>query len=168
MSADGPGGLSESANGVRTTNPGSPILVFSLHLDLTLAWSALRGGARDSSTSDTTSANVPRPRGGGTGRNRRCQRAAGLPHNGGSSRSRGSLPRQREILGSVNEGLSNTQIAKWRLFLVESNVKQHLHAAYEVLGVETRIEAAKLVRNGSRSTRYPNLSRSCGVSTTWW
>ena len=52
--------------------------------------------------------------------------------------------RQGEILGLVVEGLSNAQIAK-RLYLSESTVKQHLRAAYKLLGVRNRTEAAKLI-----------------------
>jgi DNA-binding NarL/FixJ family response regulator len=55
--------------------------------------------------------------------------------------------RQREILGLVGEGLSNAEIAE-RLFLSESTVKQHLRAAYKVLGVSNRTEAAKLLLHG--------------------
>ena len=51
--------------------------------------------------------------------------------------------RKLEILGLVAEGLTNAQIAK-RLFLSESTVKQHLRAAYKVLGVKNRTEAAQL------------------------
>ena len=53
--------------------------------------------------------------------------------------------RQREILELVVEGFTNAQIAK-RLFLSEYTVKQHLRAAYKLLGVSNRTEAAKLVR----------------------
>jgi DNA-binding NarL/FixJ family response regulator len=56
--------------------------------------------------------------------------------------------RQREILELVVEGLSNAEIAG-RLFLSESTIKQHLRAAYKVLGVKNRTEAAKLIRGGS-------------------
>jgi DNA-binding NarL/FixJ family response regulator len=54
-------------------------------------------------------------------------------------------PRQREILELVVEGLSNVEIGK-RLFLTESTVKQHLHAAYKLLNVQNRTQAAKLFR----------------------
>jgi DNA-binding NarL/FixJ family response regulator len=53
--------------------------------------------------------------------------------------------RQREILELVVEGLSNAQIAG-RLYLSESTIKQHLRAAYKVLGVQNRTEAAKTMR----------------------
>lgn len=54
-------------------------------------------------------------------------------------------PRQREILELVSEGLSNAQIAE-RLFLTESTIKQHLYAAYKLLDVRNRIQAAKLLQ----------------------
>jgi DNA-binding NarL/FixJ family response regulator len=55
--------------------------------------------------------------------------------------------RQREILGHVVEGLSNAEIGR-RLYLSESTIKQHLRAAYKVLGVSNRTEAANLFRRG--------------------
>jgi DNA-binding NarL/FixJ family response regulator len=54
--------------------------------------------------------------------------------------------RQREILGYVVEGLSNAEIGR-RLFLSESTIKQHLRAAYKLLGVSNRTEAANLFRS---------------------
>ena len=60
----------------------------------------------------------------------------------------GSLSaRQREILGHVVEGLSNAEIGR-RLYLSESTIKQHLRAAYKLLGVSNRTEAANLFRRG--------------------
>jgi len=53
--------------------------------------------------------------------------------------------RQREILGYVVEGLSNAEIGR-RLYLSESTIKQHLRAAYKLLGVNNRTEAANLFR----------------------
>jgi DNA-binding NarL/FixJ family response regulator len=53
--------------------------------------------------------------------------------------------RQSEILELVVEGFSNAQIAK-RLFVSESTVKQHLRAAYKVLGVKNRREASRIIR----------------------
>jgi DNA-binding NarL/FixJ family response regulator len=56
--------------------------------------------------------------------------------------------RQREILGYVAEGLSNAEIGR-RLFLSESTIKQHLRAAYKLLGVSNRTEAANLFPRGN-------------------
>jgi DNA-binding NarL/FixJ family response regulator len=57
--------------------------------------------------------------------------------------------RQREILGYVVEGLSNAEIGR-RLYLSESTIKQHLRAAFRLLGVSNRTEAAKTMRQHSR------------------
>lgn len=54
--------------------------------------------------------------------------------------------RQREILRYVIEGQTNAQIGQ-ELFLSESTVKQHLRAAYKILKVRNRTEAAKLLRD---------------------
>jgi DNA-binding NarL/FixJ family response regulator len=56
--------------------------------------------------------------------------------------------RKIEILEMVAEGLSNAQIAK-RLYLSESTIKQHLRAAYKMLGVKNRNQAARLMRSGN-------------------
>ena len=56
--------------------------------------------------------------------------------------------RQREILNLVGEGLTNAQIAE-RVFLSEYTVKQHLRAAYKLLGVRNRTEAARLLWVGA-------------------
>ncbi len=60
----------------------------------------------------------------------------------------GLSARQREILGLVTEGLSNAQIAR-RLFLAVPTVKQHLSAAYKVLGVKNRTQAAGAFRRSN-------------------
>jgi DNA-binding NarL/FixJ family response regulator len=48
----------------------------------------------------------------------------------------------------VVEGLTNAEIAE-RLFLSESTIKQHLRAAYKLLGVKNRTEAATLIHASS-------------------
>lgn len=53
--------------------------------------------------------------------------------------------RQREILNLVADGLTNAQIAK-HLFLSEYTIKQHLRAAYKLLEVRNRVEAARVFK----------------------
>jgi DNA-binding NarL/FixJ family response regulator len=54
-------------------------------------------------------------------------------------------PRQREILEVVAEGLTNAQIGE-RLYLSEITIKQHLRAAYKLLGVRNRVGAVMLLK----------------------
>lgn len=54
-------------------------------------------------------------------------------------------PMQRRMLVGLGQGLSNTQIGE-RLTLSRHTVKNNLAAAYKVLRVSSRIEAALLVR----------------------
>jgi DNA-binding NarL/FixJ family response regulator len=53
--------------------------------------------------------------------------------------------RERQVLGYVAEGLTNSEIAE-SLFLSESTVKSHLSSAFAKLGVHSRKEAAALMR----------------------
>jgi DNA-binding NarL/FixJ family response regulator len=58
--------------------------------------------------------------------------------------------RQREVVEMVAEGESNAEIAG-HLYLSESTIKQHLRAAYKLLGVHNRTEAAKTIRSHLRA-----------------
>lgn len=58
--------------------------------------------------------------------------------------------RQREILSLVTEGMTNAQIAR-ELFLSEYTIKQHLRAAYKLLGVHNRVEAARIFSRSQES-----------------
>ena len=60
--------------------------------------------------------------------------------------------RQREVLELVAEGLTNAEIAE-RMFLTESTIKQHLRAAYKLLGAKNRTEAAALLRESGVNPR---------------
>jgi DNA-binding NarL/FixJ family response regulator len=132
---------------IRELYPGVPVLVFGSHLDLGLAWAALKNGADGFVHAQMHPAQVLRavevvqkgelaaPRG-----------LLGYLLNRNEKPKIGDLSaRQREILEMVVEGLSNAQIAR-RLYLSESTIKQHLGAVYKELGVSNRTEAAKRCR----------------------
>ena len=58
-------------------------------------------------------------------------------------------PREREVVDWLGEGKSNWAIGQI-LGCSEETVKKHLQRAYRKLGVETRMEAANLLRGGAR------------------
>jgi DNA-binding CsgD family transcriptional regulator len=60
--------------------------------------------------------------------------------------------RQLEILKLVAEGLANAQIAE-RLYLSESTVKQHLRAAYRLIGVKNRVQPRRCGAAASRASK---------------
>lgn len=149
-----PGGVEDPASEVkelRALVPGVPIVVFSSSCDLRFARSVLRAGARGlihfgMETSQIVQAlSVV------------CEGELALPRallnelvleEDAPPIDRGNLtPRQQEVLGMMAKGLTNAQIAR-RLFLSESTVKQHLRAAYKVLDVSSRTEAARLISEG--------------------
>jgi DNA-binding NarL/FixJ family response regulator len=140
-------GLSESIKRVHRLNPGTPVLVCGLHLDLPLARAALQVGARGFIHAGMPPEQIVRAvevaaKGELVAPRELLQLLLAHEDEGGLLSSR-----QQEILDFVVEGLSNAQIAQ-RLYLSESTVKQHLRSAYKVLGVSGRMEAARLMRNG--------------------
>jgi DNA-binding NarL/FixJ family response regulator len=56
-------------------------------------------------------------------------------------------PRERQILAMVVIDFSNAEIAE-KLFVSESNVKNHLSSAFQKLGVKSRSAAAELILDG--------------------
>lgn len=54
-------------------------------------------------------------------------------------------PRERDILTALQDGASNTEIAR-QLFLSENTVKHHIHSILEKLGVENRRQASVLAK----------------------
>jgi DNA-binding NarL/FixJ family response regulator len=152
--ASGQEDLSESIERHRKVSPDKPpILVFGPHLDLALARDALRAGASGFVHAEM----IPN----------QLLRAVAVATKGELVAPRELLKylwseeepanldllsaRQREILGYVVEGLSNAEIAR-RLFLSESTIKQHLRAAYKLLGVNNRTEAANLFRRSAEKS----------------
>lgn len=57
--------------------------------------------------------------------------------------------REKQILGLVTMGLSNSQIAS-KLYLAESTVKSHLSSAFGKLGVSSRNEAVAMILDEER------------------
>jgi DNA-binding NarL/FixJ family response regulator len=146
--------LSESIERHREVSPDkSPTLVFGSHLDLALARDALRAGASRfvhagmipnqllRAVAVATKGELVAPR-----------ELPKYPLSEEEPANFGLLSaRQREILGYVVEGLSNAEISR-RLFLSESTIKQHLRAAYKLLEVNNRTEAANLFRRSAKKS----------------
>lgn len=146
--ADGAEDLCESMKRIQNEVSEARILVFNTYMDLPLVRSALQMGAQGFIHAGMEPAQIIR--------------ALSVASKGEIAAPRDTLKllaaaenrvdfvaltsRQREILALIAEGLSNAQIAR-RLYLSESTVKQHLRAAYKLLGVNNRNEAAKLIRD---------------------
>jgi DNA-binding NarL/FixJ family response regulator len=144
-------GCLEGIRRIRELYPGVPLLVLGSQLDLALAWAALKNGADGFVHAQMDPSQVLRAvevvQKGELAAPRQLLRYL-LSQN--ENPKIGELSaRQREILKLVIEGLSNAEIAG-RLYLSESTIKQHLRAAYKVLGVHNRTEAAKTMREHAR------------------
>src|SRR5215210_3796766 len=141
-------GCLEGTGRIRELYPGVPLLVLGSHLDLALAWATLKNGADGFVHAEMDPAQVLRAmevvQKGLLAAPRQLLRYL-LSQNENPNIEVLSA-RQREILELVVEGLSNAEIAG-RLYLSESTIKQHLRAAYKVLGVRNRTEAAKTMRD---------------------
>ena len=140
-------GLSEGIQRIREINPKTTILVFSLHVNLPLARDALKLGAQGFVHGGMSSEQIARAvevaaRGEIVAPRKLLEF---LIANEEPADLDALTPRQRDVLKLIAEGLSNAQIAR-RLYLSESTVKQHLRAAYKLLGVSNRSDAAKLVK----------------------
>jgi DNA-binding NarL/FixJ family response regulator len=143
-------GCLEGIRRIRELYPDVPLLVLGSQLDLALASSALKNGADGFVHAQMHPAQVLRAvevvQKGELAAPRQLLRYL-LSQNENPKIGKLSA-RQREILKLVIEGLSNAEIAG-RLYLSESTIKQHLRAAYKVLGVHNRTEAAKTMREHS-------------------
>ena len=153
LCAEGTEDVSERVRRAREAHPGVPILVFGLGVDLSLARVALQAGARGFIHAGMRPEQIIRAieiaaKGEMVAPRQLLEHV--IEHLMGNEEEAdldALSPRQREILGLVVEGMSNAEIGK-RLYLSESTIKQHLRAAYKVLGVSNRTEASKLVRQG--------------------
>ena len=133
--------------GIRELYPGVPLLVFGSQLDLGLAWAALKNGADGFVHAQMDPTQVLRAvEVVQKGELAAPRQLLGYLLSQNENPNLGVLSaRGQEILEMVVEGLSNAQIAG-RLYLSESTIKQHLRAAYKVLGVHNRTQAAKTMR----------------------
>jgi DNA-binding NarL/FixJ family response regulator len=144
-------GCLEGMGRIRELYPGVPLLVLGSHLDLALAWATLKNGADGFVHAQMDPAQVL----SAVEVVQRGELAAprqllGYFFSQNEKPKIGDLsPRGREVTELVVEGLSNAQIAG-RLYLSESTIKQHLRAAYKVLGVRNRTQAAKTMREPAR------------------
>lgn len=141
--------LPESVERARGTNPDALLVAFGPEGDLSLARAALRAGARGYIHAAYTPEQILRALavvedGGLAAPRELLEYLVTEPAGGGTANLEALSDRQREILDLVADDLSNAQIAR-RLFLSESTVKQHLRAAYKLLGVKKRAEAARLI-----------------------
>ena len=152
--AEDQGSLYEGLERVRKASPDSPVLVLGLREDLSLALAALKAGTRGFVHTGMGPEQIARAISVAARGERVVPRwlvghlVADLVYEEPAEFS-SLTSRQREILMLVAEDLSNAEIAQ-RLFLTESTVKQHLRAAYKVLGVKNRTDAARLFRNLDR------------------
>jgi DNA-binding NarL/FixJ family response regulator len=144
-------GLSERVEFYQELNPDAPpVVVFGPQLDLPLARDALQAGASGfvhaEMMPDQLLRAVAVAAKGELVAPRELLRYVLTDDQSGDLAALSA--RQREILGYVVEGLSNAEIGR-RLYLSESTIKQHLRAAYKLLGVSNRTEAANLFRRGN-------------------
>jgi len=140
--------LSKRMERLRESNSHTPpIVVFGTHLNLPLARDALRAGASGFVHAGMTPDQLLRAVAVATKGELVAPREllGYLLDQDEPSNLDDLSARQMEILGYVAEGLSNAEIAR-RLFLSESTIKQHLRAAYKLIGASNRTEAAKLFR----------------------
>ena len=143
-------GLSERVEYYKELNPDAPpIVVFGPQLDLPLARDALQAGASGFVHAEMMPDQLVRALAVvARGELVAPRELLGYVLSKDRPADLDSLSvRQREILGHVVEGLSNAEIGR-RLYLSESTIKQHLRAAYKLLGVSNRTEAANIFRRG--------------------
>lgn len=148
--------LSEGMGRVRASSPDALILAFGLRLDLRQAYAAIRAGACGFVHAGMRPEQITRAMEVVLeGEIAAPRKLLEYLINGNENVDLSVLSRRQwEVLKLVADGQSNAQISK-HLFLSESTVKQHLRAAYKLLGVRNRTEAAKIVRKADDADRTP-------------
>ncbi len=139
--------ISSEASCLLSSNPDVPIVIFGPSADPSLARAALRAGTQGFVHAEMSPEQIIRalavaekgefviPR----------EVVQGMLAKEFRTDTWDLTHRQLEILQLVAGGLSNIQIVA-RLYLSESTVKHHLTAAYKVMGVKNRKQAAVLFR----------------------
>jgi DNA-binding NarL/FixJ family response regulator len=163
--AERAGAVASKVTNVMAQAPGVPVLVLGLQAELPLARSALQAGAMGFIHAQMPPEQIVRAlevvtKKGEQVLPRELLKALVEKERSSTEHLSGLSPRKLEILGWVAEGLSNAQIAR-RSFLSESTIKQHLRAAYKVLGVKNRTEAATVFR---RSEQLGGVAASAAPS----
>lgn len=151
--ADDTEDISQSVQRIKSAYPSAAVIAFCLRSDLPRAWAALRAGARGyihAKMQPEQMLRALRVALQGEIAAPRDLLEYVIGEDNGSAKLDALSARQEEILRLVDKGLSNRLIAD-RLGLSESTVKQHLRAAYKVLDVSNRTEAAAVVRHSLRS-----------------
>ena len=141
----------EGMGRIRELYPGVPLLVLGSHLDLGLAWATLKNGADGFVHAQMDPAQVAQ-RSGSRPEGRACRPQAAArvpPEPEREPQDWGALGPWTRDLGDGRGGLEQRPDSG-RLYLSESTIKQHLGAAYKVLGVCNRTEAAKTMREHAR------------------
>ena len=147
LCATTPKGVTREARRIRDAYPDAPSLVFGLDVDQRIGKAAFRAGVRGfihggmqpeqivNSVSLASAGEMVVP----------AEMIESLVAEEAVGGREDLTARQREILGMVSQGMTNAQIAQ-RLYLSEFTIKQHLRAAYKLLKVKNRTEAARLFR----------------------
>ena len=145
-------GFVDDMRRARECYPDTPLLVFSSRLDLALAAAALRNGADGFVHAAMAPEQVARAvEVAQKGELAAPRQLLGYLLGQEETPDLGDLSaRQREVLELAVEGLSNAEIAG-RLYLSESTIKQHLRAAYKLLGVHNRAEAARVMKSQTKA-----------------
>ena len=150
LCSEGAEGIPERLRRVKEAHPDTSILVFGQGLDLSVAQVALQSGARGFIHGGMSPKQVIRAveiaaKGEMVAPRQLLEHVIEYITTSEKELNLSDLsPRQLEILGMVVEGMSNAEIGK-RLYLSESTIKQHLRAAYKVLGVNNRTQASRVI-----------------------
>lgn len=164
-SAEGEDGLASGIRELKELTPQAAVVVFGASADLSLARTAVLGGADGFLHAGMPPEQIARAlykaQSGQEVLPRELLRGLVdemVAEERGADLS-GLGARKVEVLEMVAQGLSNAQIAK-QLYVSESTIKQHLRLAYKALGVKNRNQATRLLVRSSKEARRRRSSTS--------